>query len=175
MSREGVRTDIPICIWPGGWEGNLRHAVVDNIITNRSMTHILLVWRSEAEIEGGKWALPGGYVDPGDTVVGTVHNETSQVTGQRLGALALFRIVDNPHRRNEQVGDISFVFASNVEDPDTYGEFMVDDPDRGVTKARWFELADFPPEEATAFDHYQIVMAYRDDPATYPLDLFISS
>ena len=139
-----------------------------------SRTYVLLVWRARAEIEGGSWALVGGYVDPGDTVVQTVHNETWQEAAKRVGSLALFRIVDNPSRRNEPAENISHVFVSTVPDQETYGIVEVDDPDRGVQHAQWFALDALPTEEEMAFDHRRILAEYQADPTTYPLSIFMS-
>lgn len=174
MGEKKIRADVPLCTWPSGWQGIIRHGVIDNIVVNESGTHILLVWRAGKEIEGDKWALIGGYVDQGKSVVGTVHEETRQEAGRRVGSLALFRIVDNPNRRNDPSQNISFVFVGTVPDPEIYGEVEVDDPDKGVTKVAWFPLDGLPPEEALAFDHHGIVQAYRTDPTVYPLSIFMS-
>lgn len=178
MSGEGLRDDLVVCRFPSSWEGNLRHAVIDNIVLNPSRTHILLVWRGDKEIEGNKWALVGGYVDPDATVQSTVEAETGQETNQKqIGAVALFRVVDNPNRRNETAQNISFVFVSEVPDPPVYGEITVTDPDQGVTKARWFPLDALPAEEEMAFDHHRIVTQFLVDPTSVydPTLIFMSS
>lgn len=174
MAGGEVRTDIPVCRWPGGWEGNLRHAAVDSIIVNRSGTHYLLVLRSGGEIEGDLWALAGGYVDQGKSVVETVKAENAEEAGVRkMGSLALFRVVDNPDRYKETAGNIAFVFVSVVDDPEEYGDVAVTDPDGGTQLARWFPKDERPRGDAMAFDHGLILDAFEADPTTYPLDVFM--
>lgn len=149
----------------------MRHAVIDNIIMNRSRTHYLLVLRSEGEIEGGIWALVGGYVDPGRTVVETVEAESAEKAGvRRLGSLALFRIVDNPDRHKEAAGNISFVFVSEVDDPAEYGDVAIVDPDGGTQHARWFPVNERPRGDAMAFDHSLVLDAFEADPTTIPVN-----
>lgn len=174
MGEKKVRTEAPLCTWPSGWQDKIRHGATDNIILNESGTHILLAWRAGEEIEGDKWALIGGYVGQGKGVAETVHEETRQEADRQVGSLALFRIVDNPNRRNDPSQNISFVFASTVPDQESYGEVAVSDPDRGITKAVWFPRDDLPPEESFAFDHHEILQAYLADPTVYPLSIFMS-
>lgn len=176
MAGGEVRTDLPRCRWPlSGWEGNLRHAVVDNIVINKSRTHYLLIFRSEGEEEGGMWALPGGYIDPGKTAVETVEAETAEEAGvRRIGSLALFCVVDNPNRYKETAGNITFVFVSEVDDPEEYGDVIVDDPDGGTQRARWFPIGGRPRGDAMAFDHDLLLDAFEADPTTYPLKIFMS-
>lgn len=160
----------PVCRWPNGWEGQPRHVTIDNIVVNKSRTHILLVERAKDEIEGGFWALIGGYLEHGMTLIETVEAESREEARiQRLESLALFRIVDNPNR---DAGNVSCVFESVVGDREEYGEVQVADPDGGVVLARWFPI-DQPPQRM-AFDHAAILTEYLADPTTYPLGIFIS-
>lgn len=177
MKKE-LRENYPVCRWPSGWEGNTRHFVVDNIIVNEARTHILLVRRAAKEIEGGKWALPGGYVDPDETVAGAATKETEEeasVPAEALGSIALFRIVDNPDRVGEAAQNISAVFVSVVPDNivESHLAAQTPDPDGGTDEARWWHRLDGLPE--MAFDHRQIIAEFTANPTTYPLEIFMST
>ncbi|HZM63802.1 MAG TPA: NUDIX domain-containing protein [Candidatus Saccharimonadales bacterium] len=176
MAKE-IRTDLPISRFPSGWEGNLRLWVVDNIVVNESRTHILLVYRSPGEIEGDKWALPGGYVEPDETVTGAAKKETEEEGGlpqKALGNIALFRIVDNPNRRNERAQNISAVFVTVIDDETAFSQVQLQaaDPDGGTNEARWWHRLDGLPE--MAFDHREIIAEFTANPTVYPLDIFMS-
>lgn len=176
--KKALQENYPVCRWPSGWEGNTRHLVVDNIIVNEARTHILLVRRAANEIEEGKWALPGGYVDPNETVVGAAIKETEEeasVPAEAIGSIALFRIVDNPDRRGEAAQNISAVFVSVIPDHIVQNHVLnqTPDPDGGTEEARWWHRLDGLPE--MAFDHREIIAEFTANPQTYPLDLFIST
>ncbi|HSW65620.1 MAG TPA: NUDIX domain-containing protein [Bacillota bacterium] len=176
MGAERLRSDLPVTRYPSGWEGHVRALVTDIITVNESGTHVLLVWRGEKELEGNKWALIGGYVDPDRTVAETAKNETHEEAATRIGSLMLYKIVDDPRRRNEPNQNISAVCVNTIEDQTTYGELEVNDPDQGTTRARWFGRDELPSEAEMAFDHHKILTAYMTEPSNvYPMSVFMSA
>jgi len=127
---------------------------------------ILLILRSSKSVEGGKWALPGGFIEtsaakgeewkpgsesPRDAAV----RETAEETGVRVDAsklveLGVFEGGGRDPRDNEESWSKSHAFA-----------VMVDGSPRAVggddaSDARWFPVSEIPQ---TAFDHGRIIGA----------------
>ena len=62
---------------------------------------ILLLRRVNAP-EAGAWGIPGGKVDPFETVPDAVRREVEEETGLRLGQLELLCVVDQIDRRERE-------------------------------------------------------------------------
>lgn len=58
---------------------------------------VLLVRRGWPPFEGC-WALPGGFVDPGEGTEDTAHRELAEETGLRVGSLRLVGVYAQPGR-----------------------------------------------------------------------------
>lgn len=67
------------CFFDDGVEVELRHVVVDAIMVRDGQ--ILLVKRAAFLNDGGKWALPGGYLDRNETLAQAVVREALEETG----------------------------------------------------------------------------------------------
>lgn len=71
----------------------------DSVIINPASQKILLIKRSS-----GEWALPGGFIDPGEDSLAAAIRETREETGVTIsdGATLIFRgLVDDPRNRQE--------------------------------------------------------------------------
>ena len=151
------------CKFESGHEAALRHAVTDNIVLRGD--EVLLVKRSRRLIEGGKWALVGGFVERDETLLEGAAREILEETGYRVSDLTLLRIIDRPDRPGEDRQNISFVhFCTAVE--------KVGLADDESDEQRWCPLADLPPESEFAFDHFEsleLFRAYRREPFGLPL------
>lgn len=107
---------------------------------------LLLIKRSNPPF-AGDWALPGGFVDPGERVARAAARELAEETGLRLSDLRLLGVYDTPGR-DPRGWSVSVVYvaaldsAAAVEGGDDAGD------------ARWFP-ADALPK--LAFDHALIV------------------
>ncbi|HKJ72233.1 MAG TPA: NUDIX hydrolase [Gammaproteobacteria bacterium] len=95
------------------------------------------------------WALPGGFVDPGEDLTTAVRREAAEETGLELAELFQFATYSAPER-DPRGHTISTVYVGRP---------------RGTAAAAsdaahldWFPLADLPP---TAFDHGAILADYR--------------
>jgi ADP-ribose pyrophosphatase YjhB (NUDIX family) len=131
----------------------LRHAVVDILVLNDKQ-EILLAKRAARLLEGGKWAVIGGYVDPGETLAEAAAREIMEETGWTIRDLQLFRINDNPDRPREDRQNISFIYTCQaVERTGT--------PDDESEDLQWFKLDAIPAEDAMAFDHTASIKLYR--------------
>jgi len=69
---------------------------VDAIVEHRG--RIVLVRRREGDVQGGVWALPGGFVDFRERLVDAVVREVAEETGLEAAQLRQFGVYDDPHR-----------------------------------------------------------------------------
>lgn len=131
----------------------LRHVVVDNIVIKGDK--ILLVKRASKLLEGGKWALVGGFVDRDETIKEAVTREIMEETGYMVEGITLLRIVDVPDRPAEDRQNISFVHFCTAKE-------KVGTPDNESDEQRWFSLSSLPVESEMAFDHLSDIGLYQE-------------
>lgn len=139
------------CRFEGGNEANLRHAVVDAVALQDNK--ILLVKRAAHLLGGGKWAIPGGFVDRGETVVAAVRREVLEETGYTCEVQELFTILDQLDRAGDDRQNVSFVYIVNVI-------HQVGQHDAESSAVQWFPLDALPQPEDMAFDHFDIIWEY---------------
>ena len=152
------------CSFENGHKASLRHVVVDNLVLQGD--RLLLVKRAGKLSEGGKWGLPGGFVDRDETVKQAAAREIMEETGYEVADITLFRIIDRPDRPAEDRQNIVFVHLCRA------GR-RTGKPDRESSEVRWFPLAELPPEPTFAFDHYSNIRLYREHlAATFTLPVF---
>lgn len=119
-----------------------------------------IVYRSSGELllvrhEGvGRWVLPGGGVDPGESFAETARRELAEEAGidASYDGLDLLTRVELETRGYETWGLLP-VFAAHAESR----EPEVNDPDDEISKARWFEEL---PEDTRDREHLE---AWRRD------------
>ncbi len=95
------------------------------------------------------WALPGGFVEVGETVEHAVQREMKEETGLDLNNLEQFRVYSDP-KRDPRVHTVSVVFTAD-------GKGVL----RGGSDARIarvFKLDELPKE--IPFDHRKIIEDY---------------
>jgi 8-oxo-dGTP diphosphatase len=109
--------------------------------TGRSRS-VLLIQRGNPPFSGS-WALPGGFVEEGEQVIGAAPRELAEETGLRVGELQLLGVYDTPGR-DPRGWTVSVVYLARVSREATVAG--ADD----ASDARWF-AADSLPE--LAFDH----------------------
>ncbi|MBM3318179.1 MAG: NUDIX hydrolase [Candidatus Eisenbacteria bacterium] len=95
------------------------------------------------------WALPGGFVDAGESLETAVARELLEETGLRLTALAQFHAYSEPSR-DPRHPMVSVVFVGRGQGSPRAGD------DAG--EAAFFALGDLPAE--MAFDHRAILDDY---------------
>ena len=95
------------------------------------------------------WALPGGFVEIGETVEQAVRREMKEETGLELEGLKQFRVYSDP-KRDPRVHTVSVVFTA-----DGIG-VLQGGSDAKVAKV--FKLDELPEE--ICFDHREIIEDY---------------
>ena len=118
---------------------------VDIII--RRDSEVLLIERKNPPLG---WALPGGFVDYGESLESAARREAHEETGLELIDLTQFGAYSDPQRDPRQ-HTISVVFTARG-----IGEACGGDD---AAQARWFPLAALP--EPLCFDHGRILDDYR--------------
>lgn len=112
--------------------------------------HVLLIERDWPPFEG-RWALPGGHIDPGETALDAAARELEEETGITVPAEALRHIGrwDAPGRdpRGTYTTDAYLAVLPELVEP-TAGD--------DAKAARWWPLTALPE---LAFDHAKIVAA----------------
>lgn len=131
---------------------SLRHVTVDALVLKNNK--LLLIKRAGKLLEGGKWALPGGFVDRDENLKDAVSREVMEESGYKVKEITLFRVKDDPHRPKEDRQNISFVFVCEATEKVGESDWEVDDQ-------KWFDLDNIPPEEQIAFDHYDDIQLYK--------------
>ncbi len=141
------------CIFENGNKANpaLRHVVIDSLIVEDNK--ILLVKRAMHLMNGGKYALAGGYVEPEESTREAVIREAREETGYLVEPLFLLRIADNPNRPKEDRQNVAFVYVSKPLK-------KVGEKDEESTEVTWFALDNLPASEDFAFDHYEDIQLY---------------
>lgn len=119
---------------------------VDIII--RQGEEIVLIERKN---EPYGWALPGGFVDYGESLEQAALREAKEETGLELNNLHQFRAYSDPSRDPRQ-HNISMVFTAEGE-----GRLRGGDD---AAQAQLFALDQLPTN--LCFDHAQIIQDYRD-------------
>ena len=132
------------CKFEDGGKGGLRHLVVHALAIKDGK--ILLVKRAQRIIEGGKWGLPGGFLDRDETLEECAIRELKEETGYEGKVKELLRINSNPNRRNDG-GRQNVAFEIFVEAGEKTGEM-----DWEQTEVKWFDLDKLDLEDL-AFDH----------------------
>ena len=117
-----------------------------DVIVHDDADRILLIERKNPP---HGWALPGGFVDPGEDLTTAVRREAAEETGLALADLFQFATYSAPDR-DPRGHTISTVYVAR---PSGTAEAASDA--KGLA---WLPLADLP---TTAFDHGAILADYR--------------
>ena len=115
---------------------------VDGVIIKNGK--ILLVKRRNEPFKG-KWALPGGFVEYGETVEKAVLREVKEETGMDAKIKKLVGVYSDP-ARDPRGHTISIVFLLEGEGDAIAGDDAIE--------AKFFDLNELPP---LAFDHEKII------------------
>lgn len=119
---------------------------VDIVLFSDDGSRILLI-RRKAPPYQGMWAIPGGFVEPDETVEQAAVRELAEETGIRGVDLSLVYVFSEPDR-DPRGRTISVAFSGTA--PEGTSATAGDD----AAAVQWFALDDLPD---LAFDHAQII------------------
>ncbi|HET7478997.1 MAG TPA: NUDIX hydrolase [Rubrobacteraceae bacterium] len=121
--------------------------MVDVVIPSEG--EIVLIRRGSEPFEG-QWALPGGFVEVGETVEQAAVREAAEETGLAVEIAGLVGVYSEPER-DPRGHNVSVAFLARV----LSGEMQA------ATDASEVEVLD-PDEVDLAFDHAKIIADARD-------------
>ncbi|MBI4130379.1 NUDIX domain-containing protein [Candidatus Roizmanbacteria bacterium] len=152
------------CTFEDNGKGTLRHAVITGIVIQDDK--LLLIKRAENLLyEGGKWALPGGFLDRGETFEEGARREILEESGYQVYKLTLFLINSGPNRAGEDRQNVDIVFFGEAKN-------KIKKPDHEVSDVGWYLFAHLPSPQEIAFDHFMIItrfMEYRKKQFRIPI------
>ena len=128
---------------------------VDGIVRNRE-GKFLFICRSNPPFQG-HWALPGGFVDVGETVEAACAREMKEETGITVTVGRLVGVYSDP-KRDPRGHTVGIAFACSSSDK---GTSAGDDAE----EAAWLTIEEARP---LAFDHEKILEDYLRCP-TQPI------
>lgn len=142
------------CKFESGKDALLRHVVVDVLVIKKNK--ILLVKRTKKLLEGGKWALVGGYLERDETVREAAEREIFEETGWRVKDVTLLRVKDSPDRPKETGRqNVAFVFFCTADRKEGEMDWESDE-------MKWFDLDALPSQKEMAFDHMDDIAFYKE-------------
>ena len=126
---------------------------------------LLLGKRRADMMEGGKWGLPGGFLDRDETLEQCVLREVLEETGWKAKIVSLFRINSNPNRPKEDRQNVAFDFIVFPLEKISHG-------DNESTKIEWAPIEKLWNLDLFAFDHGESIkkyLEYRKNPLPLPV------
>jgi ADP-ribose pyrophosphatase YjhB (NUDIX family) len=137
----------------GHMSGESRRVLCAGAVVRRDDGRILVIRRGHPPSEG-LWSIPGGRVEPGETLEQAARREVAEETGLKVTIGPLLGRTDLP-TETDAVYDVSDFAATADDDPDTI--IAGDDASavRWVTRAE-FDTLDVTPSLPPAFEAWRV-------------------
>lgn len=146
-------------------ERGLRHVTVGAIAINEN-NEVLLVKRAANIHNGGKYTVPGGFLDRGESTSEGTLRELKEETGFDGEIVSLFRVNENPNRPKEDRQNVDFIYLVRV----IGGSSTLNNE---VSDIHWFTKETLPSDEEFAFDHRDSIMkSFEYLEKEFPLPIF---
>ncbi len=139
------------CTLESGKKTSMRHVVVHAIVEMGGK--LLLEKRALNLSEGGKWALPGGFLDRDETAGEGVIRELREETGWEGEVLFLFRLNSKPDRPKEDRQNVALEF---IIKPLRQLDIPLDE----VLEVKWIAIEEIYSLGELAFDHGETIDLY---------------
>jgi len=142
------------CTFENGNKASLRHVVVHAIVEKDGC--LLLEKRTGDLQETGRWCLPSGFLDQGETAGQGVLRELLEETGWTGEIVSLFRINSNPnrpHEQNRQNVAIEFIVKPTQK---------IQEGDHESSKVEWIPIEKLIAFDQFAFDHGETIRLYLE-------------
>lgn len=138
------------CTFENGGKAFLRHVTVVAIVKNNE-GKILLTKRAEHLLRGGKWTVPGGFLDRDENTFEGIKREIEEETGLTASEIVLFRINDTK-RSKEDRQNVDFIFLAVAN-----GKLK---KDIETARFKWIDEETLPSDDEFAFDHRDSILKY---------------
>lgn len=141
-----------ICKFENGGKGKLRHVTVKALTVNGN-GEVLLVRRAPNLLRGGKYDIPGGFLDRDENTEECALRELLEETGIKGKIQFLLRVNDNPKRSKEDRQNVDIIYVTQS----ISGKL---ETDKESAEVRWFSENNLPLEKDFAFDHRDSILKY---------------
>jgi len=141
------------CTFENGNTNFLRHVVVHMLVEKDGC--LLLEKREGPILESGKWSLPAGFLERGETASECAVRELKEETGWEGEVVTLFKINTSPNRPKEDRQNVTIEFI--VKPIKKVGE-----KDWESSKVEWIPFDKLLPYEEYAFDHGETIRQYLE-------------
>ncbi len=141
------------CILENNAKVSFRHVTVGAIVINVNK-EVLMVKRAKHLTNGGKYALPGGFLDRDETTTEAALRELKEETGYEGKITSLFQVIDTPQRPKEDRQNVEFKYIIDLT-----GGQKIDNNE--VESIDWISLDNLPNENDCAFDHLESIHLFK--------------
>lgn len=154
VTTENLTRDRTSEVVPLFFRGPIDSVTVDCIATDEDC-NVLLIKRKN-DPWAGRWALPGGFLDVGESLQDAVRRELREETGAIAAGVRFVCYRDKPGR-DPRGPTVSYVFHARISKQEIIG---MDDAE----EARWFSIAEVNSMmDQLAFDHDSILCEWMAD------------